>query len=87
MTNDERRYCRAATQIGIPVSEYLERRQQGLKWCSGKKHWEPLSNFTQNATSGDGYSYTCRACQSSEVSERRKRNRQRNLSAREIANQ
>lgn len=87
MTNDERRYCRAAKQIGIPLAEYLEKLRQGLKWCAGKKHWEPVSNFTQNVASGDGYSYTCRVCQAVEVKARRKRNRERNLSAREIANQ
>lgn len=87
MTNDERRFCSAATRLGIPLSDYLEKRKQGLKWCAGKKHWEHVSNFTRNVSSADGYSYTCRACQSSAVSERRKRNRERNLSAREIANQ
>jgi hypothetical protein len=79
MTNDERRYCSAATQIGITVGEYLEKRAQGLKWCAGKKHWEPLSGFVGNVTARDGLAFECRKCQKARTEANRARNRERNL--------
>jgi hypothetical protein len=79
MTNDERRYLSAATQIGTTLAEYMEKRSQGLKWCSGIKHWEPVAGFGRNNSTSDGLALLCRNCMNSDSKRIRARNRERNL--------
>lgn len=64
MSENERHFTPAASRIGITISEYLEHRGRGLKWCCGVgKHWEPISGFNRNASSWDGIAYECRKCE------------------------
>lgn len=51
---------RAANDLGITYSEWLQRRAAGLKWCTDCKQWHPLSEFMRDATRGDGLSVRCR---------------------------
>ena len=52
----------AAKRIGISFEEYLEKRSQGLKWCTKGKHWQSLSEFCSDSSRGDGLKSTCRSC-------------------------
>jgi len=53
-------YKRGATALGISVDEYRRHREDGERWCSFHKRWEPLEAFaTRNERSGGlrGYCY------------------------------
>ena len=56
------RFAGAATRLGIPIDEYIERVASGFKWCSGARHWTHNEDFNRNACTADGLNSICRAC-------------------------
>lgn len=41
---------RAAARIGVTFEEYLKRLEDGERWCSGHRRWEPRSQFIASKT-------------------------------------
>lgn len=52
----------AAYKIGIPVEQYLQQIQSGLKWCSICRNFKPLHLFNNDADKIDGKNYCCKDC-------------------------
>lgn len=52
----------AARKIGVPVSEYVERRENGQKWCYHCAKWRETSEFNVDNARRDGLSNRCRPC-------------------------
>lgn len=52
-----------ARRIGVDPALYVKRRLEGLKWCSGGKHWLPPMQFNRSRREKDGRTTTCRECQ------------------------
>jgi hypothetical protein len=59
--NPERAAKAAAKRIGVTHTEYLERRNNNQKWCSGCKEWHPTTAFGTNRSRADGLASTCRS--------------------------
>ena len=49
-----------ATRIGITVEAYMEKIEDGLRWCSHHKTWEAVANFTPKPSSVTGVVNYCR---------------------------
>jgi hypothetical protein len=52
----------AASRLGLTLDEYLEKVDQGLKWCTSCKKWLHISSFTIDKSRGDGRTAACRNC-------------------------
>lgn len=53
----------AAGRLGIPFSEYMERKANGQKWCTSCRQWLKTNEFGKNKLCGDGLSPSCLQCQ------------------------
>lgn len=52
----------AAKRIGISYEEYMEKKSNGLKWCSTCKRFVPISEFCKDSSRTDGLSTKCYQC-------------------------
>src|SRR5271165_236578 len=52
----------AANRAGVPVDEYVRRRNAGEKRCTQCLKWLPLSEFKADRSRCDGRGYNCHAC-------------------------
>ena len=58
-------------RVGLAVEEYEEKRNLGLKWCTGCKKWVDSTNFNRDNHRYDGLASKCRQC--SRVKEKKDR--------------
>lgn len=50
----------AAKRIGVDVSVYVGKREEGMKWCYSCKDWHKKSVFSIDRSRGDGLASSCR---------------------------
>ncbi len=53
-------FLAAAKRIGLPIDQYMARRDSGQKWCCGCKAWHPTDAFGLSRNRADGLSQQCR---------------------------
>lgn len=51
-----------ATRLGMTVRQYQSRLAKGQKYCRGRKHWAPRTDFPADLSSTDGLRPICRMC-------------------------
>lgn len=52
----------SATRFGMSLPEYQAKIASGLKRCTKCKEWLPLSDYSNDASRGDGKSARCFVC-------------------------
>jgi hypothetical protein len=52
----------AAKKIGISYEEYLQKRENNLKWCHDCKKWKKEKEFGRDKSRGDGLDARCYDC-------------------------
>jgi len=52
----------AASKIGIPVEQYQQKVNSGLKWCSTCKSFKSRDFFNNDLGKIDGKTYNCKSC-------------------------
>lgn len=58
--SEESCYLMGANRLGIDPVEYAEKRQAGLRWCSGCREWQPVETFGPHSRMRDGIDSQCR---------------------------
>jgi hypothetical protein len=53
-----------AKKLGLSLTEYVARIDDGKRWCTGCKDWHPLTAFGGDASRYDGRAATCSAFRS-----------------------
>ena len=57
----ESRIKQGATKLGIPVDEYRQHVENGNRWCSLCKRWQPVGEFLRHGSRGGGVNTMCTA--------------------------
>jgi hypothetical protein len=60
----------AAARLHIDLNEYLQKLEDGLKFCTGCKEWHPRNEFSASAARYDGLHPYCKVCTSKEHARR-----------------